>query len=111
MKEIIIFFTCFFFIYLVYYITLISNKKKMKQLPTSNQALYFKNRYKIDFNSISIKSFAHSLALTNAFILSITVVITEFVHGFIVKMLVGLIILIPLMLMLYHLIAKFYQKK
>ena len=111
MKEVIVFFTCFFFIYFVYFITLISNKKKMKQFTTSNQALYFKNRYQIDFNAISIRSFVHSIALANAFILSTTIVIIEFVNGFILKMFIGFLILIPLILLVYHIVGKIYQKK
>lgn len=39
---------CFVIIYIIYLITVIFNKRKIKSFLTTNQAKFFINRYKLD---------------------------------------------------------------
>ena len=62
-------------------------------------------------DKINFKSFAHSIALINAFIIAITVTAIDPIDNLILKLLVGFIILLPLMYFLYGALGKYYKKK
>lgn len=111
MEKLFLFTIIFILIYFFYLITVITNKKKMKTFIDTNQCLYFKNRYKLNFNKINIKLFAHLIALTNSFIIALTFTLTEEINNLILRLLIAFLILIILILLLYHFIGIIYIKK
>lgn len=106
MNYIIIFLVSFLVVYLLYLITVILNNKKLEKFKTSNQAMYFIKKYKIKVNDNNVKKLANLIALANAFIISLTIVILELVSNYILKVLVAFLLIVPLILILYHFIAK-----
>jgi len=111
MKEIIMFLLIFILVYLFYFIFVINKKKALKKLPNGKELTFLKYRYKLNYSKINIKSLAHKVALTNAFILSSTVTIISLIDNFILALLIALLVLIPLILICYHLIGTHYQKQ
>ena len=111
MKYVIIFVVCFLLVYLLYLGTVIFNKKKLAKFSKSTQAMIFIKKYKITLDESNTKSFAHALALTNSFILALTLTMVELVNNFILKLLVAFLILLPLILILYGMIGKRFKKK
>ena len=85
MKYIIMFVVSFLVVYLAYFLTVILNKKKLKKFETSNQALYFTKKYKIKVSDKNVKLLANLVALSNAFIISTTLIIIELVSNYILK--------------------------
>ena len=111
MEYLITFIFCFIVVYLFYSLVLIFRKKGFEKFKTSKQLIYFKQAYKINPEKINLKSFAHSLALTNAFIIAITCTVIEIFDNLIFKLLVGFVMLVPLMLLMYKILGKVYKKK
>lgn len=111
MEYLITFIFCFVVVYLVYSTVVVFRKKGFEKFKTSKQLQFFETAYKIDFKKINLKSFAMSLALTNAFIIAFTCTVIEIFDNLIFKMLVGFVILVPLMLLMYKLLGTIYKKK
>lgn len=111
MKELILFLVLFIIVYLFYFIFVISRKKVLKKFPNGKELTFLKYKYNLDYSKINIKFLAHIIALSNAFILSTTVTIISIFDNFLIQMLVGFLILIPLILIVYSIIGKSFSKK
>ncbi|MCI8544793.1 MAG: hypothetical protein HFH09_01015 [Bacilli bacterium] len=99
------------FIYLLYIVTVIHNKDKIKKFEKSGQAAFIIKKYKLTISKINMKNFARLIAFTNSFMIALVFFITDFIENYILKLLVGFIILLPTILLCYHLIGTFYKKK
>ena len=73
--------------------------------------MFFKNAYGLDLQKLDYKKFANSLSMTNAFIIAATVAFIEIFDGLIIKLLIGFLVLIPLILLDYWILGKYYKKK
>jgi len=111
MDKLILFLLSFCFVYFIYLITVVSKINKNDKFINSNQALYFKRVYKINLENINIKKFANIISLANSLIISLTLLIIDFFGNLFLKMIIGFIILIPLILLIYHIIGKIYKSK
>ena len=67
---------------------------------------YLTSVYKLDEKNLNINALAHIIALANAFIIATTFVIVTNIKNFILMLLVAIVILIPLLLLIYHIIGK-----
>lgn len=83
----------------------------METFEKSGQASFIIKKYKLESKKLDKKKFARSIALTNSFIIALTFLITDFIENYIVKLLVGFVILIPLIILGYHYIGQKYKKK
>lgn len=111
MDYVILFIVTFLVVYLLYLFTVILSKKKLNKFKTSNQVMFFIKKYQIKVDENNVKFLAHSIAIANALIISIAIIAVELVSNFILKVLVAFIIIIPLILILYHLIGKIMLKR
>lgn len=111
MKFVIIFVVSFLVVFLAYLLTVILNKKKLDKFKTSNQALFFVNRYNIKITDNNVKLLAYLVALTNAFIIALAITVVELVDNFILKILVAFLIIVPSILILYNLVGKYMVKR
>ena len=111
MNYVILFVVTFLIVYLLYLLTVILNKKKLEKFKKSNQALYFIKKYKIKVDDNNVKLLAHLVALSNAFIMSTAIVLVELVPNFILKILVAFLVIMPLILILYHMVGKIMLKR
>ena len=111
MKNFIIFLVLFAIVYLFYFIFVISRKKVLKKFTKGKELTFLKYKNNLDYSKFNIKALAHLVALANAFILSITVTIISIFNNFLIQMLVGLLVLIPLILIIYGIIGKVLKKK
>ena len=109
MKEIIFFIVTFVFVYLVYYMFVINKKKSLEKWQNGKEMTYLKTVYKIKI--IDLKKMANVIALSNAFIVATTISIVSIFNNFVSQMLIGFVVLIVLILGVYHIIGKYYQKK
>lgn len=111
MGEFIAYLLCFGFVYLIYFFLIIGREKKRAMYRTSMEVLYLEEKYKINTKKINSKQLAQQLALANAFIIANTVLLISFIDNLVIKILVGFVVLIPMILIVYHLIGTYYQRK
>lgn len=111
MERIIVTIIVFLFIYLLYAVTVIHSKKKIKDFEKSGQASFIIKKYKLSVSKINMKNFARLIAFANSFIIALAFFITDFIENYILKLLIGFIILIPTIILCYHLIGMLYKKK
>ena len=111
MNYVILFVVTFLVVYLLYLLTVILNKKKLEKFKKSNQVLYFIKKYKIKVNDSNVKLLAHLVALSNAFIMGTAVTIVELVPNYILKILVAFLVVMPLILIMYHIVGKIMLKR
>ena len=111
MEDLIFSLVTFIIIYLFYVIFVISRKSKLEKMKKNPGVLYLVNKYKIDLEKVNLKVLAHLIALTNAFILSITLFIVSFVDNYFLKILVCFVLIIPFEYIMYMIIGKMYKEK
>lgn len=110
MKDLIFSLVTFIIIYLSYVIFVINRKKQLEKMKKNNNVIYLINKYGLDLKKVNMKVLGHIIALTNAFILSITLFIISFVDKMFLKILICFVILIPLQYIMYDIIGKMYIK-
>lgn len=111
MTQAILFISIFLGIYLLYFIFVISRKKTLNKWKNGKELTYLKYRYKLNYDRINIKSLANVIGISNAFIMALVVTIISLFKNFIIQMLIGILILFPLILIIYHGIGIYYQKQ
>lgn len=111
MEYVIYFLIAFIIVYLFYVLTVILQKKKYGKFKSSNQVMYFVNRYKLNVNKIDIKKFINIISLTNSFVIAFSFSAVIKIENNILMLFIGFLILIPLMLLSYHFIGKYLQKE
>ena len=109
MKEVLFFIITFLLVYLIYYLFVINKKKALEKWQTGKEMSYLKKVYKIKI--VNLKQMANVIALANAFIVATTVSVVSLFNNFVSQMLMGFTILICLIILVYHFIGKYYQKK
>ena len=111
MKYLILFIIVFLVVFLLYLITVIENKRKLLNFPKTNQALLLINRYNLKIDKDNVKGFAVKIALANSFVVASAITAVELVSNFLLKLLVGFLVMLPLILVLYNMIGKSMQKE
>ena len=110
MKEILLFVITFIIIYLIYFIFVISRKKALLKWKNGKELTYLKKVYKIKIPKNRLKLIANVIALSNSFIVASTLSIVSIFKNFLFQMLIGFFVLCGLIVLIYHIIGKSFQK-
>ena len=73
MKDILFSLIIFVIIYLIYFISVITKKSKLDKLMDGMEVTYLKKIYKLSLKKTNKKLIGNLIALTNSFIVSITI--------------------------------------
>ena len=93
---------CFYFIIIVPKL-----KKKKEKKPT--ELYYLKKIYKINIKDINYKQFVYIYNTINTFIITtIYIIVVYLIDNFILKIIVGCVLLILLFVICYGLLARYY---
>ena len=111
MNYVVLFLIVFIVVFLLYLITVIGNKRKLSKFPKSNQALILIKKYNLDINEKNVKKLAVKVALSNSFTVAAAITVTELVNNFFLKLLVAFLVMVPLIIINYHLVGKSMQKE
>ena len=113
MKIIIEFIVIFIICYLMYFIFVIKNKKnnKYKLKKPRIEDAFLISKFNIDFKKVNYKKYLQLTSIVNSFILALTVELVQIVDGIFFQILLSIVFLIPLILIIYFTIGKYYQKK
>lgn len=103
------FILCFVLIFLIY-LVVFSRKKGIETFKKGKQIIYFKNYLHAEINDKNIKKFAIMFSLTNSFIIAFVVSLVNLIDNFILKLLLGFVLLIPLIMFCYYILARFFRK-
>ena len=111
MKEVISFLIYFVIIYLLYLLTVVLQKNKYEKYKGSRQVIFFIKKYNLDFNKVSFTKFINILSLTNSFIMSITLVLIQYLPNLMLKLMVAFVTIIVLILSCYKLIGIYIERR
>lgn len=109
MELIGVFISTFVIVYLIYFCLVLLNKRMLKKFMNGTEVKYLKSKYKIKVKDE--KRLAYTIIFTNSFILALTFVLVYYVENLIYKLLLGFVLLIPLILITYHFLGKYYNRK
>lgn len=123
MKELLLFLICFILVLILYEAFIVipmksyksgktkKNVKKQKADPVEIRFLIFKYGLKID--KVNYNQLLRIVSCVSSFDIAFTVSIIAFVekYGYIWQMICALVLVVPLFLISYWFVAKFYEKK
>lgn len=94
-----------------YFIVIRGNKKlNQKKLPT--ELLYLNKIYGVDVKKINYEKFVITYALINTFIIStIYIILIYLMNNWILRIIIGIILLILMIIICYGFLAKYYLWK
>lgn len=131
MEETILFLMTFVFVYIIYFLVVIRkelkkeyfknnpNKKKKNKKKKDDYAegkipvevQYLLSRYSLNLDKISYRGLLYSIAFVSALDISIAVTVVSFVSGIVWQLLVGFLVIMPLILISFHIVGTIYKKK
>ncbi len=102
----------FIIIYIINYFIHIKNHTKYKKDRIPTELLYLKKIYNININKNNYKHFVYVYSITNTFIITtIYIILIYLVNGWILRIILGVILLILLIIICYGLLGRYYSKK
>lgn len=100
------------FIYLLYFLIIINNKRRLsKYIRTSKETVLIGSRYKVNFDKVNHKLVANLFAIANAVIMGLTYIIVMMIDNIILKLLVAFLVFVFLIVICYLNIGKYIKKK
>lgn len=111
MKEFLLYIFIFLLVYLFYIIFVYKRENVFKKFSDGKEMSYLKYKYKVKINKSNIKKISQAIFLANAFILSTTVTVVSLIEYLWLEVIVGLITLVVLILLIYHIIGKIFGGK
>ena len=125
MKEVILFFMCFVFVFLIYQIFIVSKAKKkflkknkgkkikgkVQKRDDPMEIRYLVTKYHLDLKKVNYYQLLQVVALVSSFDISLIVSIIMIVDGYLLQLLIAMIIVIPIIMISYYFVFLFYKKK
>ena len=95
-----------------YYITIRLHYKKYDKNKLPVELIYLKKIYQISVNKENYKSYINILPLVNSFIITtIYITLMYLLNSWILRILIGVVLLILLLIICYGLLGRYYLKK
>ena len=124
MEELLLFLLTFLFVLCLYEIIIVrrarkKNKKKKKKVVDDTkkknkeplEVTYLVKKYKLDLDRISYNRLLQVIAFTSSFDIALIVSIIMLIENYILKMIVGFVLIILIIIVSYHIVYLFYKKK
>ena len=99
----------FVFIYIIYYFLFIRKTKRDYKIPS--EAQYLIALYKLDTKLFSYQRFVRIVGMVTSFDIALVATMVANIDGSIWQILFGFVIVVPIMVISFMLLGKFYQKK
>ncbi len=111
MKEIILFIMTFLLVYIFYQVFIIkkSKRRNSKKRPAEVNFLIYK--YNIDIKKLDYKKLLNVVAITSSLDISLMVSIVSIIKSVLIQIVLALVLVIPIFLLSYYIVAKYYIKK
>lgn len=115
MQEFVLFLLTYLFVFIIYEIFIvrraIKNEKKKKDNKQPMEIKFLINKYKFDLKKINYHKLLHLMALVSSFDISFIVSLSLLTDNFILQMIIILVLVVPVILLSYHLVYLIYKKK
>lgn len=115
MQEIILFLISFVFIFFIYELFVVSrakkNEKKKKDNKQPMEVKYLMAKYNFDLKKIDYHKLLHVCAVVSSFDMALIVSISMIFDSYMFQLLLVLILVVPVILISYHLVYLVYKKK
>ena len=111
MEELVLFIMTFLLVYIFYQMFIIKSAKRRNSKKRPAEVNYLIYKYNIDIKKLNYKKFLNVVAITSSLDISLIVSIVSIIKSTLIEILLALVIVIPLFLLSYHLVGKYYIKK
>lgn len=111
MEYLIYFILTFLIVYLISYLILLRKKDKYDEDKIPVEVAYMIKKYNLDMKNINYKKFLNNVIWIGSIDMAIAVIVIYYIENIFLQLLVGFIVLIPLILISFKLLAKYYIKK
>ena len=102
----------FLFVLFINYITLVGNRLKYKKKNVPPELIYLKKIYNINLKKINYKNFVYIYSFVNTFIIStIYIIIMYLINNWILKIIIGIVLLLLLTVICYGIMGRYYLWK
>ena len=102
----------FLFVLFINYITLVKNRLKNKKKDVPPELIYLKKIYNINLKNINYKNFVYIYSFVNTFIIStIYIIIMYLINNWVLKIIVGIVLLVLLIIICYGIMGRYYLWK
>ncbi len=111
MKSIIYYLLAFVAVYLSYFCLVYLRKKQMRKYRSGTEVKLLEGLTNVNISKIKSKVLVQIMALTNAFIITLTLWIVSPIKSMILKLLAGFVVVILLIIVGYKIVGYFLKKK
>jgi len=111
MRDLILYLITFGLTYLFYVIFVLCRKNVLKKFPNGKEMTYLKLKYGVTANEKNLKKIANLIFLVNSFILATAVYVVCLFDNLFIEIIVGVVTLILLILVFYHILGTYLKKK
>ncbi len=109
MKHIILFIMTYIFVFLIYQIFIVRNKRRnSKKRPM--EINYLIQKYNIDISKINYKKLLKVVALISSLDISIIVTIATLFDNYLIQIIIVFVLVIPTIMISYSFVGKYYKK-
>lgn len=99
-------------VFILYFFLFVFKKTKYNENKVPVEYYYLISVYKLDQKKINYKRFIYLSAFLNSFIIVITyMIVFHLLSKWIVRLLVGIVIIVLLIIITYGLLGRYYQKR
>lgn len=111
MGKVILFICSFIFILIFYEIFVVKKAKKKNAKDKPIEVKYLINKYKVDLKKADYNQMLQITALVSSLDIAIIITVVSFFERVNMQLLVAFIMVIPLILISYHIVGCVYRKK
>lgn len=112
MEFLMVFIAYVVFFYSFYKIVFwFKGRKKKNELFSIMEIYFLEHKFKVDVKSVGLDKLLNIVALSDAVIFTIVLMLTALIDNFIIRLFVMFVLLMPLIYIMYYGISKFLKKK
>lgn len=111
MQELYLFMLCFFSIFIIYEIFIVNRAKKKKAKKQPIEIRYLIVKYHLNMKKVDYKQLLQIIALVSSFDIALIVSLSMIMDNYLFQLIVALVLVLPVILISYHFVGKFYKKK
>ena len=123
MKEIILFIACFILVFICYQVFFIlpmkkyrknkknGKKKKIKEKKELAEIRFLVTKYKLDLDKVNYNKLLLVVSFVSSFDITLIVTIITLFDSYLVSFLLAAVLVLPIVMISYRLVYKFYEKK
>lgn len=101
----------FALVYLISYLLLVRKKDQYNEAKIPVEVEYMVKKYHLDMKKIDYRKFLNAISLVGSLDMSIAVIVILGIENIVLQLLAGFLILIPLILISFRILGKYYVKK